>query len=60
VPASHQLLIPAVNVKGISLAGGKAFSGAVRDGTAVLFAVAVAVADMATVLGIFVGRIIVE
>ena len=33
VPASHQLLIPAVNVNGISFAGGNALSGAVRDGT---------------------------
>jgi len=33
VPAS--LLAPAANVSGISLAGGNALSGAVRDGTAV-------------------------
>ena len=35
VPASHQLLIPAVNVNGISLAGGNALSGVVKDGTVV-------------------------
>jgi len=35
VPASHQLLTPAVNVSGISLAGGNALRGVVRDGTAV-------------------------
>lgn len=33
-PASHQLLMPAVNVIGTSLAGGNALSEAVRDGTA--------------------------
>ena len=58
VPASHQLLIPAVNVNGISLAGGNALSGVVKDGTVVR--VAVAVADMATFLKMAVERIIVK
>ena len=32
VPASHQLLMPAANVDGISLAGGNALSEGVREG----------------------------
>ena len=60
MPASHQLLIPAVRVNGISLAGGNTLSGAVRDGTPVWVAVAPIVADMATFLRIMVGGIIVE
>jgi len=59
VPASHQLLTPAVNVSGISLAGGSALSGAVRDGAAVWVAVAAAVADMKKFLRIIVGRVII-
>jgi len=59
VPASHQLLIPATNVNGISLAGGNALWGAAREGTAELVAVAAA-EDMRTFPRIIVGRIMVE
>ena len=59
VPASHQLLMPAVKVNGISLAGGNVLSGVARDGIAVWVAVAAAVADMKTFLRIIVGRIMV-
>jgi len=59
VPASHQLLIPATNVNGISLAGGNALRGTVMDGTAEWVAVAAA-EDMRAFAMIIVGRIMVE
>ena len=45
MPASHQLLMPAVNVDGISLAAGNALSEGVREG-AIEWAVIAVVADM--------------
>ena len=45
VPASHQLLMPAVNVDGISLAGGNALGEGVREG-AIKWAVVAVMADM--------------
>ena len=59
VPASHQLLMPATNVDGISLAGGNALSDGAREG-AIEWAVVAVVADMRTLLRIIVGEITVD
>ena len=45
VPASHQLLMPATNVDGISLVGGGALSEGAREG-AIEWAIVAIVADM--------------